>query len=113
MKKLTLALAALLCTLGLAAQQFTGGVKGTVVSRSDRTPVAGAALELYQGTELVATVTADETGQFLIPDLDNGIYDLVIRAQDFLHLNDGFFFDEHSPQNRLFGFDILWGHPFW
>ena len=45
-KKLTLALAALLCTLGLAAQDFTGGVKGTVVSRSDRAPVPGAALEL-------------------------------------------------------------------
>ena len=95
-KKLTLALAAVLCALGLSAQTFTGGVKGTVVSRSDRTPVAGAALELYQGTELVATVTADETGQFLIPDLDNGIYDLVIRAQDFLEtrinvtVNDGY-----------------------
>ena len=95
-KKLTLALAALLCTLGLAAQQYTGGVKGTVISRSDRTPVAGAALELYQGTELIAAVTADDAGRFLIEDLDNGIYDLVIRAADFLEtrvnvtVNDGY-----------------------
>ena len=95
-KKLTLALAALLCTLGLAAQQFTGGVRGTVVSRSDRTPVAGAALELYRGTELVAAMTADDAGRFLFEDLDNGIYDLVIRAQDFLEtrvnvtVNDGY-----------------------
>ena len=95
-KKLTLALAALLCTLGLAAQQYSGGVRGTVVSRSDRTPVPGATLELYQGTELVATVNADESGQFHIGDLADGIYDLVIRAQDFLEtrvnvtVNDGF-----------------------
>ena len=95
-KKLTLALVALLCTLGLAAQEFTGGVRGTVVSRSDRSPIAGAALELYQGTELVAAMTADDAGRFLFEGLDNGIYDLVIRAQDFLEtrvnvtVNDGY-----------------------
>ena len=95
-KKLTLALVALLCTLGLAAQELTGGVRGTVVSRSDRSPIAGAALELYQGTELVAALTADDAGRFLFEGLDNGIYDLVIRAQDFLEtrvnvtVNDGY-----------------------
>ena len=95
-KKLTLALVALLCTLGLAAQEFTGGVRGTVVSRSDRSPIPGAALELYQGTELVAALTADDAGRFLFEGLDNGIYDLVIRAQDFLEtrvnvtVNDGY-----------------------
>ena len=95
-KKLTIALAALLCALGLNAQTFTGGVKGTIVSRSDRTPVPGADLELYQGSTLVATGISDGNGGFLIENLDNGMYELVIRAQDFLEnrvnfaVNDGY-----------------------
>ena len=36
----------------------------------------------------------------------------IIGTQDFLHLNDGFFFDEHCPQNRLLRFNVLRGYPF-
>ena len=95
-KKLTLATVALLLSLGLSAQTYTGGVRGTVVSRTDRAPVAGAVLVLYQGTAEVATVTSGDDGRFLIEDLDNGIYDLVIQAPDYLEtrvnvtVNDGY-----------------------
>ena len=95
-KKLTLATVALLLALGLSAQTFTGGVRGTVVSRADRAPVPGAVLVLYQGTAEVATVTSGDDGRFLIEDLDNGIYDLVIQAPDYLEtrvnvtVNDGY-----------------------
>ena len=95
-KKLILAFAAILCCLGLSAQSFTGGVKGTVINRSDRRPVEGASLVLFQGLEQVATVTSDGAGDFLIPDLEDGMYDLVITAPDFLEtrvnvtVNDGF-----------------------
>ena len=95
-KKLTLATVALLLSLGLSAQTFTGGVRGTVVSRADRSPVPGAVLVLYQGTAEVATVTSGDDGRFLIEDLDNGIYDLVIQAPDYLEtrvnvtVNDGY-----------------------
>ena len=95
-KKLTLASAALLLALGLSAQTFSGGVKGTVISRADRTPVAEATLVLYQGTTEVAKVTAGEDGRFFIEDLENGPYDLVIQAPDFLEtrvnftVNDGY-----------------------
>ena len=95
-KKLTLATVALLLALGLSAQTFTGGVRGTVVSRADRSPVPGAVLVLYQGTAEVATVTSGDDGRFLIEDLDNGIYDLVIQAPDYLEtrvnvtVNDGY-----------------------
>ena len=91
-----MASAAFLLALGLSAQTFTGGVKGTVISRADRTPVSEATLVLYQGTAEVATVTSDAEGRFLIEDLDNGVYDLVIQAPDFLEtrvnvtVNDGF-----------------------
>jgi len=95
-KKLILAASALLCCAALFAQTFTGGVKGTIVSRQDRSPVAGAALTLYQGTEQIAATTADKDGNFLISNLDNGVYDLVIVSDDFLEtrvnvtVNDGY-----------------------
>ena len=95
-KKLILAFAAILCTLGLSAQTYTGGIKGTVINRSDRQPVAEAALVLMQGLEEIATVTSDGAGDFLIPDLADGMYDLVITAPDFIEtrvnvtVNDGY-----------------------
>ena len=95
-KKLIPALAAMLCTLGLSAQTYTGGVKGTVVNRSDRTPVAAAALTLYQGTAEIAVVRTGEDGTFLIPDLQDGIYELVILSPEYLEsrvhvtVNDGY-----------------------
>ena len=95
-KKLILAFAAILCTLGLSAQTYTGGIKGTVINRSDRHPVADATLVLMQGLEEIASVTSDGAGDFLIPDLADGMYDLVITAPDFIEtrvnvtVNDGY-----------------------
>ena len=60
-KKLTLATVALLLSLGLSAQTYTGGVRGTVVSRTDRAPVPGAVLVLYQGTAEAATTDASSS----------------------------------------------------
>ena len=54
MKRLIVAILAVLCTLGLSAQEFTGGVKGRVVSRADRSSLEGAVLTLYQGGEAIA-----------------------------------------------------------
>ena len=95
-KKLILAFAAILCTLGLSAQTYTGGIKGTVINRSNRQPVADATLVLMQGLEEIASVTSDGAGDFLIPDLADGMYDLVITAPDFIEtrvnvtVNDGY-----------------------
>jgi hypothetical protein len=55
-KKLILAFAAILCTLGLAAQTYTGGVKGTVINRTDRQPVAEATLVLMHECQWVCNV---------------------------------------------------------
>ena len=95
-KRITIALVTLLCAVGLSAQTYTGGVRGTVVSRADRTPIPDAVLELSQGTTLVATAAVDENGRFLIEDLLNGVYDLVIYAPEYLEtrvnvtVNDGY-----------------------
>jgi hypothetical protein len=65
-KKLFLTIAAVLCAMGLFAQNDWGGVKGTVVNRAGRAPIAGAELTLSQGGANVASATADAEGKFLI-----------------------------------------------
>ena len=95
MKRLLTTLCALLAGVMLLAQP-TGGVKGVVVSRGDRQPVEGARLVLLQGAaELTETVSAAD-GSFLIENLEDGMYTLVITCEDFLEthvqvtVNDGF-----------------------
>ena len=83
-KKLTLAFAALVGCALLSAQAPTGGVKGTVVDRNGRQPVEKATLTLYKGAVEVAVVESDENGNFLIPAVADGMYDLVITAPEFL-----------------------------
>ena len=93
-KRILLALAAILASVAVYAQ--TGGVKGTVVNRNGRAAVENARLTLYQGATELATVVSDADGNFLIPDLADGMYTLVITAPDFLEtqvqvtVNDGY-----------------------
>ena len=96
MKKILFALAALAACLTLSAQDFTGGVKGTVVNRNGRQPIEKAKLVLYQGATELMTVETAEDGTFEILNLDNGMYTLVIEAPEFLEnkvevtVNDGY-----------------------
>ena len=96
MKRILLALAALLASVALFAQGNTGGVKGQVVSRNGRAAVEGAQLTLFQGATELATVVTDADGNFMIPDLADGMYTLVIDAPEFLQtqvqvtVNDGY-----------------------
>ena len=82
-KRLITALIALLLPLALPAQP-TGGLTGTVVSRADRTPVEGAAAILYQGAREVATATSDADGRIRVNGLEDGSYDLLVRAPQFM-----------------------------
>ena len=96
MKRILLALAAILASVAVYGQAYTGGVKGTVVNRNGRAAVENARLTLYQGATELATVVSDADGNFLIPDLADGMYTLVITAPDFLEtqvqvtVNDGY-----------------------
>ena len=83
-KRILLAVTALLASLVLQAQEPTGGVKGTVVSRGGRQPIENARLVLMQGAAQVATVASAQDGTFLIPALPDGTYTLVIDAPEFL-----------------------------
>lgn len=93
-RKIALSVLSLLCNIALLAQ--TGGVKGTVINRTDRSPVTGATLTLYSGAAWVRTATSDARGDFQIEPLADGMYDLVIEAPGFMQtrvnvtVNDGY-----------------------
>ena len=86
-KKVLFFVAAVLCSASLFAQGQWGGVKGTVVNRAGRAPIAGAELILSQQGETIAAATADAEGKFLVEGLPNGIYDMTVTAQGFLPAN--------------------------
>ena len=88
-KKLLLTIAAVLCSAALFAQSNWGGVKGTVVNRAGRAAVSQASIVLSQNGKEVATAHADNEGRFLVEGLDNGVYDMTVKANGYLdaHVN--------------------------
>ena len=86
MKKLLTVAAALLLAVLASAQAFTGGIKGTVVSRAGRVPVQGAEMTLSQDGKLLAELTSGPEGQFLIEGLADGVYELSVKADEFSDL---------------------------
>ena len=86
-KKIFTLSAALLLSLTLFAQTWTGGVKGTVVNRAGRIPVAGAQLTLSKGSELVADVKSASDGSFLVENLEDGVYSMTVKAVGFVPAN--------------------------
>ena len=88
-KNLLLSIAAVFCSLSLFAQTEWGGVKGTVVNRAGRTPIAQAQLIVTQGGETVATAVSGTDGKFLMEGIPNGMYDMTVKAPGFLdaHVN--------------------------
>ncbi|MCQ2142552.1 MAG: TonB-dependent receptor [Bacteroidales bacterium] len=83
MKKTLTFLSAILISATMFAQMFTGGVKGTVVNRAGRVPVAGASLVLSKNGEVVAETKSASDGSFLIENLEDGMYDMVVSAPGF------------------------------
>ncbi len=83
-KKLIMALASLLCGVSLLAQTPTGGVKGTIVSRTDNAGIENAAITVYQGAVELAAAVSDADGNFQIAGLANGLYEMKIVAADYL-----------------------------
>ena len=78
-KKIFTALAALTVALSLFAQSYTGGVKGTLKNRAAKSPIENARLTLYSGAQLISETVSDKDGNFVISNLDDGIYSLVIN----------------------------------
>ena len=100
MKKAATILAALIACASLFAQ--TGGVKGRVVSRSDRSPVSGASLSVSQGSNILGTAVASDDGSFLVEGLENGMFDMKITADGFADLDINFTVDEGYVRDLVF-----------
>ena len=66
------------------AQIATGGVKGTVVSRAGRVPLAGAQIVLSRNAVQVEAVKSSADGTFLIEALPDGIYSMTVTADGFV-----------------------------
>lgn len=84
MKKLILSLAVLFATIGAFAQ--TGGVKGTLVDRANRSiriPSAELTLIGLRSGEEVAKGKSQTDGTFLLDNVEDGMYTMVIEAQDY------------------------------
>ena len=88
-KKLLLTIAAVLCSAALFAQSNWGGVKGTVVNRAGRAAVSQASIVLSQNGKEIAAAQADNEGRFLVEGLENGVYDMTVKANGYLdaHVN--------------------------
>ncbi len=84
MKKLILALSLIVLPLVSFAQNYSGGVEGKIVNRSENIPVSNAKLTLYKGAEQLAVAKSDSKGNFLIKNLEDGVYTLLIDAPDYL-----------------------------
>lgn len=77
MKKLLLLTLFTLCAFGVYAQS---GIKGQVVSRNGRTAVGQVKVTLDTTGQ---SVTTDDNGNFVFPELEKGDYRLVFTAPDF------------------------------
>lgn len=85
MKRFLSALAALLwAALLFAYDAPTGGVRGRVLSKTDRYPVQHARVRLLTGVGLVAEVQTDQSGAFRLQEVPDGSYTLVFLATGFL-----------------------------
>ncbi|MBQ7622890.1 MAG: DUF2012 domain-containing protein [Bacteroidales bacterium] len=89
MKKLFLAVLAALTAsaLPLSAQQeeaYSGGIKGVVVNRSERTPVENARISVSSGTAASYEVEVSQDGTFTLSNLPDGLYTLRITAPGYL-----------------------------
>ena len=87
-KKVLLSIAAVICSFAIHAQESDwGGVKGTVVNRAGREPIADAELVISQRGEKIASAVSGPDGKFLVENLPNGMYDMTVKAQGFLDAN--------------------------
>jgi len=101
-RKILSALAMLAVSVTMFAQIYTGGVKGTVVNRAGRVPVAGAELVLSRRGEVVATAKSASDGSFLIEGLEDGMYSMVVNADGFSETNVNVTIDEGFVKDLIF-----------
>ena len=69
-------------TVSAFAQDFSGGVKGTVASRAGRVPIKDALVTVYTSPANRTVYTAED-GKFLVDNLADGIYRMTVEAAGY------------------------------
>ena len=101
-KRFLFSITLLFATFALWGQIPTGGVKGVVVDRSNRTPVAGAHVTLLQGAETIESFTTGENGAFLIEGVADGMYGMKVEADGFVVSNVNVTVDNGFVKDMMF-----------
>lgn len=70
--------------LPVSAQLPTGGAKGTVIDRSDRSPLAGARVEIFKEGRSGGAFVTGEDGTFLFEGYEDGEWAILVSAPGFL-----------------------------
>ncbi len=102
-KRLTLSFAALLlCLFTGFAQVATGGVKGTVVNRAGRAPLAGAQIVLSRDAVQVEALKTADDGSFLIEALPDGVYSMTVTADGYVQSDVNVTVDQGNIKDMMF-----------
>lgn len=95
-KKLFLILLALSFPFFISAKEVTGGIKGNIVDRRDKSPLADAVLTLFKSGKEISSGKTNSSGEFMFHSIEDGIYELIVKAPDFMEtrvnvtVNDGY-----------------------
>ena len=83
LKKWPVLLLSLLVCLSLAAQKYTGTIRGTITDPSGAV-VSGAEVTVTnRGTGASRTATTSSEGTYAFPDLEAGVYDANVKHPNF------------------------------
>ena len=99
MKRLVTVLTALALGVAALAQSYDGGVSGTVIDRTGKTPVEGASVQVLSGAAQVSSFVTGADGKFLIEDLRDGDYVLVVDQAEYLEARIGFNVSKGAVRN--------------
>ena len=93
MKRIFTALTLSLLFLSQLAFAQEGGVKGRIVSRVGRTPIASAILDITTASGEKLTATTDAEGKFFVGKLADGSYSAVVTAPGYTSTRVNFMVD--------------------
>lgn len=102
LKRIFVIICALALSASLSAQDYTGGVKGTVVSRQGRLPVPGASIVLSRSGEQVASLSTPTNGTFLIEGIADGVYAMTVTAEGYAPINVNVTVDDGFIKDLIF-----------
>lgn len=75
----------LIASSPLFANNDVGSIRGNAINKSSGNPIANARVSLIQGKKIIATVTTNVDGTFILPQVFSGVYDLSCSFPGFVN----------------------------